>query len=75
VNRPKKGFSVPIDRWLRGPLREWAAERLTDAALGDAGLDPAPIRAAWDDLQSGRRHTGPALWAVVMFQAWKERWV
>ena len=75
VDRPKMGFSVPIDGWLRGPLRQWADDFLAPDALADGGLlDPAPIRRAWDDLQSGRRHTGTALWAVVMFQAWKERW-
>jgi asparagine synthase (glutamine-hydrolysing) len=74
VERPKMGFSVPIDGWLRGPLRPWAEERLAPGALADAGLDPAPVRRAWEDLQSGRRHTGASVWAVVMFQAWKERW-
>ena len=29
---------------------------------------------AWQDLQAGRRQTGSALWAVIMFQAWRERW-
>ena len=76
VDRPKMGFSVPIDGWLRGPLRQWADDFLAPDALAEGGLlDPAPIRRAWDDLQSGGwRHTGTALWAVVMFQAWKERW-
>jgi asparagine synthase (glutamine-hydrolysing) len=74
VERPKMGFSVPIDGWLRGPLRQWAEERLTPDALADAGLDPAPVRRAWEDLQTGRRHSGASVWAVVMFQAWKERW-
>jgi asparagine synthase (glutamine-hydrolysing) len=69
------GFSVPIDAWLRGPLRQWAGELLAPDRLADGGLlDPAPIARAWDDLQAGRRHTGAALWAVVMFQGWKERW-
>jgi asparagine synthase (glutamine-hydrolysing) len=74
VDRPKMGFSVPIDGWLRGPLRQWAEELLAPEKLVDGGLDPAPVGAAWDDLQSGRRHTGAAVWAVVMFQAWKEQW-
>ena len=74
VERPKMGFSVPIDGWLRGPLRQWAEERLAPGALADAGLDPAPVRRAWEDLQTGRRHTGASVWAVVMFQAWKEQW-
>jgi asparagine synthase (glutamine-hydrolysing) len=75
VDRPKMGFSVPIDRWLRGPLRQWAGDLLAPDRLADGGLlDPAPIARAWEDLQTGRRQTGTALWAVVMFQGWKERW-
>jgi asparagine synthase (glutamine-hydrolysing) len=75
VERPKMGFSIPVDRWLRGPLRSWAAGLLDEQALRRDGLlDPRPIRAAWDDLQEGRRPTGMALWAIVMFQAWRGRW-
>jgi asparagine synthase (glutamine-hydrolysing) len=75
VDRPKMGFSVPIDAWLRGPLRQWAGELLSPERLADGNLlDPAPITRAWEDLQTGRRRTGAALWAVAMFQGWKERW-
>jgi asparagine synthase (glutamine-hydrolysing) len=69
------GFSVPIDGWLRGPLRQWAGDLLAPDAVAEQGLlDPVPITRAWEDLQAGRRQTGAALWAVVMFQGWKERW-
>jgi asparagine synthase (glutamine-hydrolysing) len=74
VDRPKMGFSVPIDGWLRGPLKQWVEELLVPEKLADSGLDPGPVGLAWDDLQTGRRHTGTAVWAVVMYQAWKERW-
>jgi asparagine synthase (glutamine-hydrolysing) len=74
IERPKMGFSVPIARWLRGPLRRWAEPLLASDALAAAGLDPAPVGRAWSDLQAGRRHGGSALWAVLMFQAWRERW-
>jgi asparagine synthase (glutamine-hydrolysing) len=69
------GFSVPIDRWLRGPLRQWAEGLLSRDELGRGGLlDPAPVARAWRDLQEGRRAAGAALWAVVMFQAWRAQW-
>jgi asparagine synthase (glutamine-hydrolysing) len=75
VERPKMGFSVPIDRWLRGPLRTWAGSLLVEDRIRQGGLlDPGPIVGAWRDLQEGRRQTGAALWAVIMFQAWRERW-
>jgi asparagine synthase (glutamine-hydrolysing) len=74
VERPKMGFSVPIDRWLRGPLRNWAEPLISPDELEASGLDPRPVRVAWGDLQDGRRSTGAALWAVLMFQAWRQRW-
>jgi len=74
VDRHKMGFSVPIDRWLRGPLRKWAEPLLSRDALTASGLDPVTIAVAWGDLLEGRRQSGSALWAVLMFQAWRERW-
>jgi asparagine synthase (glutamine-hydrolysing) len=75
VDRPKWGFSVPIDRWLRGPLDQWAADLLSADDLKRGGLlDPAPVARAWRDLLNGRRQTGAAIWAVVMFQAWRREW-
>jgi asparagine synthase (glutamine-hydrolysing) len=75
VERPKMGFSVPIDQWLRGPLREWAEDVLSSDSLRRSGLlNPAPIARGWKELQGGRQPAGPALWAVIMFEAWRERW-
>jgi len=75
VERPKMGFSVPVDRWLRGPLRRWAEELLAPDAVGTGGLlAPAPIARAWTDVRDGRRPAGAALWSVLMFQAWRTRW-
>jgi len=75
VDRPKMGFSVPIDRWLRGPLRQWAGDLLSSNAMAAHGLlKPGPIHRAWRDLQEGRRQTGTALWAIVMFQSWHQQW-
>lgn len=75
VDRPKMGFSVPIDRWLRGPLRTWADGLLSPEEIGRGGLLASPeIVRAWRDVQAGRRRAGAALWAVIMFQAWRARW-
>lgn len=76
VDRPKMGFSIPIDRWLRGPLRSWAEGFLTETELGRGGLlDPTEILRSWRDLQAGRAANGTRVWAVIMFQAWRARWV
>jgi asparagine synthase (glutamine-hydrolysing) len=75
VERPKMGFSVPIDEWLRGPLRKWGEDLLAGEGLRRSGLlDPVPIARGWQELQAGRRAAGPALWAVIMFEAWRARW-
>jgi asparagine synthase (glutamine-hydrolysing) len=76
LERPKMGFTVPIDRWLRGPLRSWAEDLLSPDELRKGGLlDPPAVMHAWKDLQENRRQAGAALWAVIMFQAWRARWV
>ncbi|HEY6359504.1 MAG TPA: asparagine synthase-related protein, partial [Vicinamibacterales bacterium] len=75
VERPKMGFSVPIDRWLRGPLRDWAESLLPrDGSDGSGLLNTAAVAGAWKQLQDGQRPAGAALWAVLMFQAWRMKW-
>ncbi len=74
VDRPKQGFSIPLAAWLRGALRDWAETMLAPSALAEDGLlNPVPIRHAWAEHISGRRDHAHALWAVLMFQAWRER--
>jgi len=72
VERPKMGFGVPIDAWLRGPLKGWAADLLDASAMTRAGLlDPAPIQEKWAEHQSGKRNWQDFLWNVLMFEAWR----
>jgi len=75
VDRPKMGFGVPIGSWLRGPLRPWAEDLLSEDALRRHGLlHPGPVRQAWDLHQTKRRDLSAELWDVLMLQAWLERW-
>ncbi len=75
VERPKQGFVVPLDKWLRGPLRDWAEALLDESRLRREGfLDPEAVRKKWQEHLSGRRSWQYWLWNVLMFQAWRERW-
>jgi asparagine synthase (glutamine-hydrolysing) len=74
VERPKMGFGVPIDTWLRGPLRAWGEALLDPARLRREGfLDVGKVRRCWENHQAGRARNGFYLWDVLMFQAWLER--
>jgi asparagine synthase (glutamine-hydrolysing) len=74
VDRPKMGFSVPVDSWLRGPLCEWGAELLSPPALSAHGLfEEKVIRQTWEAHIAGTADRSGPLWVALMFQAWWER--
>ncbi|OYW52278.1 MAG: asparagine synthase (glutamine-hydrolyzing) [Hyphomicrobium sp. 32-62-53] len=72
VDRPKSGFAIPVGRWLRTGLRDWAEEGLSISALTDAGIfDVKEVRHRWSEHLSGRRDYEAFLWAVLMYQGWR----
>ena len=75
TERPKQGFGVPIESWLRGPLFEWADDLLSEDRLRADGIfDPEGVGQAWRQHLSGWRNRDTLLWSILMFQAWYDAW-
>lgn len=74
IERPKKGFSVPLAEWIRGPLRGWSEDLLSEDRLRREGLlRPEPVRALWHEHLAGTFDRSSYLWNILMFQAWNQR--
>lgn len=75
IERPKMGFAVPLDDWLRGPLREWAEDLLSASSLSNVpALNPRAVQAMWRNHLQGKSHFAQQLWSVLQLSAWAKRW-
>ena len=75
IERPKMGFGIPLDQWLRGPLKDWADDLLSEDRLRREGyLEPMRIQKVWQAHLRSEGSFGYKLWSVLMFQAWLQEW-
>tara|TARA_B100000575_G_scaffold291984_1_gene299249 strand:+ start:48029 stop:49957 length:1929 start_codon:yes stop_codon:yes gene_type:complete len=73
INVQKMGFSIPLDSWLRGPLRSWSEDLLDRESIKNKGyLDYDSIISVWQKHKNGDMNAGPILWNILMFQLWVE---
>ena len=71
IDRPKMGFGVPLDVWLRGDLKEWASDLLSSQRLHRQGLlNVGVVEAIWQSHISGHSNEGSRLWPILMLQSW-----
>lgn len=76
INRPKMGFGIPLETWLRGPLREWAELLLNKKNITDDGFFNYDIvKTLWDDHISEKKNNQYVLWNILVFQSWKSKWL
>ncbi|RJP74847.1 MAG: asparagine synthase (glutamine-hydrolyzing) [Desulfobacteraceae bacterium] len=75
IERPKTGFAVPLETWLRGPLRDWAESLLDKRKIKEQGLlNPDLIHGRWREHLSGKQNRQHEIWDVLMFQEWKKQY-
>ena len=73
IDRPKKGFGVPLAGWFRGPLREQMESCVGGVDLESLGIDPRPVRRLWAEFKNGQSHRTDLLWQMFMLVAWSRR--
>ena len=73
VERPKMGFGIPLGKWLKGPLRDWGEEFISENRLeNSAFFEVKQVRQMWQKHLQGQGNYQHQLWSILMFEAWKE---
>jgi asparagine synthase (glutamine-hydrolysing) len=76
MNRPKKGFGIPVAAWLRGPLKNWMTDLLGQDRLNRQGLfRPEPVSRLVDEHIRGVRDHRKPIWTLLSFQIWYDQWI
>ena len=71
IERPKKGFGVPIEKWVRGPMVDWAESLIDPVALKDQEmLDPDIVNSCWQNIKSNHDADAEFIWRILVLQQW-----
>ena len=74
IEKPKMGFGVPIDFWLRGELKNWAIDLLDESRLRNQGyFNSAKVKEILTEHISGKKNWHHQLWTILMFQSWLDK--
>ena len=73
-DRPKKGFAIPLEIWLKHGLRDWAEELLLDQSIAPGLLDSNAVMDCWIEHQNGESNNQDRLWDVLMLKMWIKEW-
>ena len=74
-NRRKNGFSIPLNSWLKGPLKSWATDIINPLEIKNQGyIDENIVCQIWDDHIKGIRDNSNKLWTILMWQEWLRNW-
>lgn len=73
VNRPKMGFGIPLDLWLRTSLRSWVESLISADRISSEGyFDSLKVEKLWLEHIRGQANNAAALWPIIMFQSWND---
>ena len=71
IERPKKGFGVPIEKWVRGPMVDWAESLIDPVVLKDQGLlDPDIVNSCWQNIKANLDARAEFIWSILILQQW-----
>jgi asparagine synthase (glutamine-hydrolysing) len=75
VDRPKQGFAVPLERWLREDLRDLVNDYLSEERVRRAGVfEPGVVRRLVGSFYAGNGRAAEQLWFLLAFELWREKW-
>ena len=74
-NRPKMGFAVPLSDWLRGPLKDWAWDLISQKKIDDGLIDVSKIKKIFNEHVTYKRNWQNKIWTILVYIIWKEKYM